>query len=105
MIKNKELKEINKYLLFLKSKGIRFEKAIVFGSLAKGKGREDSDIDLAIISKDFEKDPFEVQVKLFKYAAKVSDRIEPIALSSKEFEKESYPLVFEIKRYGKVIYP
>jgi predicted nucleotidyltransferase len=34
---------------------VRAEKAILFGSVAKGKIHQDSDIDLIILSSDFEK--------------------------------------------------
>jgi predicted nucleotidyltransferase len=38
--------------------GITFEKVLLFGSYAKGTAREDSDIDLLLISKKFSDDVF-----------------------------------------------
>jgi len=43
------------YIRNLESLGISIQKVIIFGSQAKGDFRKDSDIDIAIISKDFEK--------------------------------------------------
>lgn len=39
----------------LKKMGIRSERVVVFGSYANGTAREDSDIDLFVVSRDWEK--------------------------------------------------
>lgn len=44
------IRKYKKILLFL---GIRVERVILYGSYNKGNQREDSDIDLAVISDDF----------------------------------------------------
>jgi predicted nucleotidyltransferase len=46
-----EIRNILKELL--QEKGINVQKIIIFGSYAKGTQREDSDIDVIIVSKDF----------------------------------------------------
>ena len=43
------------YIRNLESLGISIQKVIIFGSQAKGDFRKDSDIDIAVISRDFEK--------------------------------------------------
>ena len=43
------------YVRSLKKHGIRVEEVILFGSYARGDARDNSDIDLAFISDDFEK--------------------------------------------------
>lgn len=57
----REIKEIAQLLrIFLAKRSIKAEKIIVFGSQAKGNLRQDSDVDIAIVSEDFEgKDIFE----------------------------------------------
>jgi predicted nucleotidyltransferase len=57
----KEIIKLKKVLSkALKDKGISVSQIILFGSSAKGKAREDSDIDIIIVSKDFRnKDIFE----------------------------------------------
>lgn len=56
-----KVKEVTKLLRdFLAQHNIRVDKIVVFGSQARGDFRKDSDIDIAIVSKDFEgKDIFE----------------------------------------------
>ncbi len=56
-----KVKEVIKLLRdFLAQRNIRVDKIVVFGSQARGDFRPDSDIDIAIVSKDFEgKDIFE----------------------------------------------
>lgn len=45
---------ITSYIKVLEAKGIHLEKAILFGSYARGTQREDSDVDLVIISEFIE---------------------------------------------------
>lgn len=45
---------IKKYIDTLVMLGIKPERVILYGSYAQGQAREDSDIDLIIVSKDFE---------------------------------------------------
>jgi predicted nucleotidyltransferase len=45
---------ITSYKEALESLGIDVERVILYGSFAKGKQRDDSDIDLVIVSKDFQ---------------------------------------------------
>jgi predicted nucleotidyltransferase len=57
MVKTKtELKKIaNDYVKRLRNQRIRVEKVILFGSYGRGTPRDDSDIDLAFISEDFDR--------------------------------------------------
>lgn len=60
MVKGKIKEAIGLLGDFLAQKNISVDKVIVFGSQARGDTRKNSDIDIAIISKDFEgKDIFE----------------------------------------------
>lgn len=50
-----EIKEIiEEYKNALKAQGINAERVILYGSFARGAQREDSDIDLVIVSNDFQ---------------------------------------------------
>ena len=98
------LEEIEAYLKVLKKNKIKLQKVILFGSFAKNKQKSYSDIDLAVVSEDFEKDVIEAMMTLSKLTIGVADRIEPIALTPKEMKKKYHPLIGEIKKYGKVIY-
>ncbi|MEE8329310.1 MAG: nucleotidyltransferase domain-containing protein [Thermodesulfovibrionia bacterium] len=52
----KEIKSVVlKYISNLQSLGISVQKVILFGSQTKGTFEKDSDIDIAVVSKEFEK--------------------------------------------------
>jgi uncharacterized protein len=76
-------------------------KIILFGSYAKGNSNDDSDIDIAIVFKDFN-NIIEMQLELMRIRRKIDSRIEPHPFRESEFEV-SNPLVNEIVKYGKVI--
>ena len=52
--RNEIVLQIQKLTKALKKRNINIEKAILFGSYAKGNAAENSDIDVALISSDFE---------------------------------------------------
>ena len=75
------------------------ERAYIFGSYAKGTAKKWSDIDLAIISKDFSDDTFEDKLYLMKLAIQFDDRIEPMPYHPAAFNPND-PLVAEIQKTG-----
>jgi uncharacterized protein len=99
MDKNIDL-AITKYLELLKEKYSDIEGAYLFGSYAKGKSTDDSDIDLALIfSKLDDSRRFDIQVQLMLLAAKIDSRIEPHPISHEDFNSGN-PFVVEIKKTG-----
>lgn len=83
---------------------IRVDKVVLFGSRSKGNAHKDSDIDIAIISRDFGKDRYEEGSMLFKIAAKVDPRIEPVPVSLQSWKEDMWiPLLYEIREHGKEI--
>ena len=75
-----------------------FEKAFMFGSFAKDNADENSDIDIAIILKEY-KDFFETQLELMKIRRRVDLRIEPHLILKEDFVEEN-PLAKEILKNG-----
>ncbi len=72
----------------------------IFGSYSRNKQIPDSDIDIALILKDFEEsDRFDLQVKLILLASKFDTRIEPHPLSVQDFTSNN-PFAREIKKTG-----
>lgn len=91
---------ITEYINLIKEKYSNIESAYLFGSYAKGKSTDDSDIDLALIFTNFDDSlRFELQVQLMLLAAKIDSRIEPHPISLEDFNSGS-PFVAEIKRTG-----
>ena len=91
---------VAKYLDLIKEKYSEIESAYIFGSFAKGKSTEDSDIDLALIFTNLDDSKrFEIQVQLMLLASKIDSRIEPHPISREDFNSGN-PFVVEIKKTG-----
>jgi predicted nucleotidyltransferase len=58
----------------LKENGIPVEAAYLFGSYAKGRAREWSDIDIAVISSNLSDDRFEERIRLSKISSRIDSR-------------------------------
>jgi predicted nucleotidyltransferase len=98
---------IRTYLIAVNDTGIRTNQAVLFGSWAKGKAHEDSDIDLVVITPDFDGAWDRNLVdKLWELTGLVPDawRIEPIACGEREWLENDERLILEIARQeGQVI--
>lgn len=90
---------LKKYIDTIKSNGIMIEKLYLFGSYARGTADENSDIDIALISKHFKGVRFEDRRLLVPLRRKIDVRIEPIPYRPEDF-KASDPLALEIMQNG-----
>ncbi|MCX6155306.1 MAG: nucleotidyltransferase domain-containing protein [Candidatus Kapabacteria bacterium] len=88
-----------KFILEAKKDNISIDQAILFGSYAKGTNHEYSDIDLAVVSDNFEGIRFFDNVKLINAALKSSIDLETHPYRPEDF-KEDNPFVKEILEYG-----
>lgn len=101
MARKEIVKIINKFASALGREGINIEKIILYGSYANGKTRPESDIDVAVVSKDFGKDKTEEGMFLFKIAGDIDSRLEPVPLSLQSYRKNTWvPLIYEIRKSG-----
>ncbi len=91
----------NRYAIEVKLK-YDFIRIILFGSYAKGNFNEDSDIDIAIILKDY-KNLIDIQLDLMRLRRKIDSRIEPHPFRETDFEITN-PIVNEILKYGQEIH-
>ncbi len=89
-----------KYANAVKSK-YDFVKIILFGSYAKGNYNDDSDIDIAVVLKDYN-NLIDMQLELMRLRRKIDSRIEPHPFREKDFEITN-PIVYEIIKYGQDI--
>lgn len=94
---------VKKYLAGVRQLGIRIDRAYLFGSYAKGKIWEGSDMDVCIVSDDFGEDYLNDKMLLNKVALKIDSRIEPVAYSQIDFENKYDSLADEVKRFGILI--
>ena len=98
-------KSIEEFVALLR-KGLRIEAIILFGSHARGTAYEESDIDLAVISPDFEGLPLSRrQVIIADLSVHRPRDISPIGYPSSEYHNPA-PQSFlrEIVRTGKLVY-
>ncbi len=72
---------------------------ILFGSYAKGTENEDSDIDIAVVSDDFE-DIYDCMAVLMGMTWDIDARIEPHPITTEDYERVSNPFVKEIVDTG-----
>jgi len=97
-------KIIVQYTNRLRMLGIEVSQIILYGSYAKGKPKEYSDIDIAVVSPSFKKlDIFERQEVLSKAHHKFGEPIEPVGLTPEQLKKKK-GFVREIVDNGIIIY-
>ncbi|HPJ43319.1 MAG TPA: nucleotidyltransferase domain-containing protein [Spirochaetota bacterium] len=89
----------------LRSNKIHGDIFILYGSYAAGKNRPDSDIDIAVISRDFGKNRFKEGSLLNYLTYKIDPLIEAVPFSLNEYmNKESIsPLLHEIEKKGVIL--
>ncbi|MEW6107734.1 MAG: nucleotidyltransferase domain-containing protein [Nitrospirota bacterium] len=101
MGKREVIKIINKFVRELKLQNIAVDHILLYGSYARGRVRPDSDIDVAVVSRDFGKDRVEEGMRLFRIAGKIDSRLEPVPVALKAYENDTWvPLIHEIREKG-----
>lgn len=74
----------------------KIEAIILFGSYAKGTEHEDSDIDIAIITDDFNNDIFDEELNLKKLRWEIDLRIEPHLIRIEDYKNVTTPFIQEV---------
>ena len=97
VIKSDIVQIIERYIKMIEEK-YEIDAVYIFGSYSKGTQNEDSDIDVAIISADFN-DRIDDMVELLMLKTNIDLRIEPHPFNREEFEEDN-PFVAEIKNTG-----
>ncbi|MCM8762158.1 MAG: nucleotidyltransferase domain-containing protein [Candidatus Omnitrophica bacterium] len=106
----REIVKLRKTLIkLLKGSGIDIYKIIVFGSYAKGKEKEDSDIDIIIVSKDFRNKNIFETVNLtkdlhWKLVERTTKPFDIMYYSDEGWEAGNSIIINTAKQEGKVIY-
>ena len=73
---------------------------VLFGSYAKGTAKDDSDIDIAVILKDFTGDYLEIYKQLYRLRRDISADIEPVLLDS---SRDDSGFVAEVLKTGQIL--
>ena len=93
-----KLKSLRKVL----EKRWRIDKVILFGSYVKGKATENSDIDVCVVSEDFD-NVFKVGVEIDRLADQIDEKLEIHVMKPDQLRNKYNTLSREILEYGKVI--
>lgn len=89
------MEKIKNFLQMVSSSGLHLERAILFGSYAKGNPNKWSDIDIALVSKDFTGIGFYDRKRINPYLIKIDSRIEPHPFRPEDFARDN-PFVDQI---------
>lgn len=105
MLEQDVLKTAQKYLAALKQAGIDVEFAVIFGSQAKGQAHEWSDIDLIVVSPQFDAMTDRTLINLlWRTTARIDNRIEPIPCGSRQWREDDSSAIIEIaRREGEIL--
>ena len=104
MDRRQVIKIIRRFVKDLKHRDISVDRIVLYGSYVRGQARPDSDIDIAVVSKNFGKDRVEEGMLLFRIAGKIDPRLEPVPISLKAYENNTWvPLIYEIREKGKEV--
>ncbi len=73
----------------------------LFGSYIRGNYHDDSDIDIAVVFKEYD-NTLEIFLELMRLRRSIDSRIEPHPFRERDFTN-SDPMAFEILKYGEAI--
>lgn len=103
MDKSAVLEIIVNFKRTIESKGIRVNKLILFGSYVKGGYRESSDIDVVVISEDFNGKDYWERIDILSNAIyEVFAPIEAVAMTPLEWEKGE-SMIVDFAKSGEII--
>ncbi len=99
------VKTVRKYLHYVIKQGIPVSFGVLYGSYAKGKAHQWSDIDLLVVSPKYDEartnDDYE---NLWVFAGRTDSRIEPIPVGEKQYQQDDSNMIIDIaRREGQII--
>jgi len=101
MDKTAVISKLRDYVMLLKDKGYDIRIAFLYGSYSKGQEKEDSDIDVLLVTGDKTDLDDEAKGKLWALTLQVDSRIEPYVVSAERFaEDDISPLIQIVKKEG-----
>ena len=105
MVARTIIETVRHYLQVVGESGIPVSFGVLFGSQVRGTAREDSDIDLLVVSRHFDgKKEFDKVNKLWQLTARTDDRVEPIPVGEREWKEDDSRAIVEIaRREGQII--
>ena len=104
MDKKRVYEIISAFRKAIESTGIKTDKLILFGSYSKGQSREDSDIDIVVISRDFNNKSYWERIDILSNAIyEIFEPIEATAFTPEEWQRQE-SLIIDFAKNGEVVY-
>ncbi len=100
MSRKTALRLASEFVDLVKKTGVPVTGAILFGSWAKGRADENSDIDVCVVSPQFGRDYLSEMTKLLNIAQKIDSRIEAVPFSPDDVRDVYSSLANEIRLTG-----
>jgi predicted nucleotidyltransferase len=95
------IEKIRKSLFVLNANNIKVYKAFLYGSYARNEATEESDIDVLIVSPEFDKRDDRIVGKTWRLVTEIDSRIEPYIVGYDKFiSDQDSPLLQIIKKEG-----
>ena len=99
MVDQAIVESVKKYLAKLSAAGVPISFGVIFGSYASGTANQYSDIDLLIVSPQFDEAISRVAVnKLWRIAARTDSRIEPVPCGYLQWQNDTSNAIIETAR-------
>jgi uncharacterized protein len=99
MVEQSVVNVVQDYLRSLRQGGLAIRFGVIFGSRAAGTAGPWSDIDLVVVSPQFDNPRSRHDLNLlWRQAARVDSRIEPIACGEKQWQQDDSSAIIEIAR-------
>ncbi len=99
MVESAILNSVGQYLQTVAGTGVNVSFGVIFGSCVSGTADEMSDIDLVVISPDYDGIISREQIAhLWRIAARVDSRIEPIPCGAVQWQQDQSSAILEIAR-------
>ena len=105
MVDEAIVRSVRRYLQAVARQGIPVRYGVIFGSYAAGRADSWSDIDLLVVSPQFdslrERDDINL---LWRIAARTDSRIEPISVGERQYQEDDSSAIIEIaRREGQIV--
>ena len=106
MVDSGVMKSVQNYLHHLKENGLDVRFGVVFGSQARGQGNVLSDIDLIVVSPEYDESITRDSInQLWRTAARTDSRIEPLPCGLRQWQEDTSEVILEIARQDGVSIP
>jgi predicted nucleotidyltransferase len=103
MVSETVIRLTRRYLSLLREHGFNVHRAVLFGSQVRGGAHADSDIDLLILSTDFETLTWKQEEQLWMLTARLDTRLEPIPCGERRWQMDEVSPLLEAARLEGVV--